>query len=89
MWQTLSMENINELKQMKFSRQAIRKFKQLRQTDFKIVTFLQKCLITDYVQLSISFLNVYTTFEDFIKRIQGKRINMCKLISVVKFFMNE
>ena len=74
MWQTLLDKNKDELREMKFSKRAIRKFALLRRIKFdkKIVIFLQKCEIIDYIQLSIRFSNVYTTFENFKDRIEGK-----------------
>ena len=77
MWKSLFDKDKEELKQMQFSKQAIKKFLQLKKIVFdkKITDFLQQCLLTNYVQLSIRFSYVYATFEDFIKRIQEKRIN--------------
>ena len=77
MWKILFDKEREEMKQMHFSKQSIKKFLQMRNIIFdkKIAAFLQHCSLSDYVQLSIRFSKVYTTFENFIKRIQGKRIN--------------
>ena len=87
MWKSLFDKDKEELKQMLFSKQAIKKIVQMKKIVFdkKITAFLQQCLLTNYVQLSIRFSNVYNTFEDFIKRIQGKRINKNKFISFMIF----
>ena len=75
MWKLLFEKDKEELKQMKFSKQSIKKIVQMKKIVFdkKIAAFLQRCSLTNHVQLSIRFSNVYTTFEDFIKRIQGKK----------------
>ena len=81
MWKTLFDKDKEELKQMQFSKQSIKKFVQMKKIVFdkKIKAFLQRCSINDYVQLSIRFSNVYTTFENFIKQIQGKRQRIIKI----------
>lgn len=58
---------------MKFSKQAVRIFVQLRKVEFdkKLMTFLKHCLPASHVQISISFSKVYGTYEKFINRIKG------------------
>lgn len=72
MWEEIFKKSIPELKKMKFSKESIKFLMDMRTKKFdkKIVSFLQRCSVTDYIQLSIGFSNVYVTFDGFVKQIQ-------------------
>ena len=73
-WELLFEKNKRELKEMNFSKQAVKEISQMKTIKFdeNIAIFLERCSVEDHMQLSISFANVYENFDGFIKQIEGK-----------------
>ena len=81
MWKILFGKGKECWRQMNFSRKVIKIFGEMKRMDFdrNIVHFLDRCSLSNHIQLSISFSNVYGSLQDFFVANQGKGITVQKI----------